>query len=152
MSCYSLPFVLLAAAALGCGPGFEITTPAGFAELEDQEDYGYRATSAEGVVVAVRREDNRPYGDLAFWSGAVDAELRRAGYVAEKALEVKTADGVSGRQIRYRREIAGRPHAFWATVFVTETVVVTIEAGGDQAHFEKLEKAVAEAIASLRLG
>lgn len=146
-----LVLAFAATLALGCGRGFVITTPAGFAELEDQEDYGYRATNAEGVVVAVRREDNRPYGDLSFWSGAVDAHLRRNGYEAKKAIDVKSANGIAGRQIRYQRKHGGREHAFWVSVFVTEDVVVTVEAGGDRAHFDKLEKAVSAAIQSLEI-
>jgi len=146
---------MLAATALpcaGCGAGFTITTPAGFAELEDQEQYGYRATSPQGVVIAVRREENAPYGDLSFWSGAVDAHLRRNGYTAVKAVDVKTADGVAGKQIRYRSKRKGREHAFWVSVFVTESVVVTVEVGGDVEYFDELEKPLAKAIASLRIG
>jgi hypothetical protein len=137
--------------SVGCGRDFVITTPAGFAELEDQQEYGYRAANAEGVVIAVRHEPNQPFGDLSFWAGAVDAHLRRGGYVADKALDVQSADGVSGRQIRYHRKHEGREYVFWASVFATEDIVVTVEAGGDRAHFDKLEKAVNAAIQSLAI-
>ncbi len=144
--------VLLAILDLtGCGRGFTIVTPAGFAELEDQEHYGYRATTAEGVVVAVRKEVNNPYGDLSFWSGAVDAQLRRRGYVATEAVDVKTNGGVEGRQIRYNHKYKGRKNIFWVTVFVTKSAVVTIEAGGDSEYFGKLEEAVSKAISSLKI-
>ena len=147
-------FAAFAATALvvtGCGAGFSITTPAGFAELDDQEHYGYRATNPQGVVIAVRREENAPYGDLSFWSGAVDAHLRRNGYTAVKAIDVKTADNIPGKQIRYRATRGGRDHAFWVTVFVTETVVVTVEVGGDVEFFEQLEKPLTKALASLTI-
>ena len=147
----SMAFVVIALSVVGCGPGFQIITPAGFAELEDQEDYGYRATNAEGVVIAVRREANRPYGDLSFWSGAVDSQLRRSGYVATKAVDVKTADGQSGRQIRYHRKHGEREHLFWVTVFTIDDDVVVVEVGGDKAYFGKVEKAVSSAIGSLDL-
>ncbi|MBW2524075.1 MAG: serine/threonine protein kinase [Deltaproteobacteria bacterium] len=137
--------------ATGCGRGFVITTPAGFAELEDQDEYGYRAANAEGVVIAVRYEENVPFGDLGFWSGAVDAHLRRGGYVADEAIDVKSTDGIPGRQIRYHRKQSGREHVFWASVFVTEDVVVTVEAGGDRAYFEKMKKAVDGSIQSLTI-
>jgi len=144
--------VLCALGAAGCGRGFSIVTPAGFAELEDQKAYGYRATNAEGVVIGVRREDNRPFGDLGFWSGAVDAHLRRQGYVADKAVDVQSANGVKGRQIHYHSSREGRVFVFWCSVFVTEAKVVVVEAGGDQAHFSKLEAAVRETLDSLELG
>ncbi len=149
-----LSLALLALLALGpasgCSRGFAITTPAGFAELDDQDHYGYRATDAQGVVIAVRREKNKPYGDLSFWSGAVDAQLRRKGYKALKAVDV-SASGVKGKQIRYTVSRAGRDHSFWMTVFVTEDVVVTVEVGGDQEYFEKAEEHLSKAISSLQV-
>jgi hypothetical protein len=143
---------MLALGLGGCGRGFVLTTPAGFAELEAGHDYAYRATNAEGVVIAVRRENNRPYGDLGFWAGAVDAHLRRDGYAADKAVEVQSADGVPGRQIRYHATRERREFVFWASVFVTEAKVVVVEAGGDRAHFDKLETAVGSSLASLEVG
>jgi hypothetical protein len=143
---------MLGLAVAGCGRGFVLTTPSGFAELEAGRDYAYRATNAEGVVIAVRRENNRPYGDLGFWSGAVDAHLRRDGYTADKAVEVQSADGVPGRQIRYHATRERREFVFWASVFVTEANVVVVEAGGDRLHFDKLEGAVGSSLASLEVG
>lgn len=148
--------LLIAAALLftstGCGTNFAITTPAGFAELDDQDSYGYRATSPEGVVLAVRREDNAPYGDLSFWSGALDAHLRRAGYKAVELVEVKSSDGVTGRQIHYTRSHEGRQHAFWVTVFVTAEHVTTVETGGDSEYFGDRREALDKAISSLVIG
>ncbi len=145
-------FVLAATTALvGCGAGVQITTPDGFAKLEDQEKYDYRATSPEGVVIGVRREDNAPFGDLTFWSGALDAHMRRGGYKAVDAKPVKAPGGLEGMQLRYTVRRNGREHAFWLTVFVTEQEVITIEAGGDIAFFGGVEKSVSQAIASLRV-
>jgi hypothetical protein len=149
--------LLVAAAPLatlsltGCGTGLSMATPNGFAELEDQQSYDYRATNAEGVVIAVRREDNDPAGDLAFWSGALDAHLRRAGYRAVEAKPVEAVGGMQGKQLRYTIERSGREHVFWLTVFVTESEVITIEAGGDVAFFGGVEKSVTRAIASLNV-
>ncbi len=143
---------LCLAGLAGCGRGFVIVTPAGFAELESQKEYGYRATNAEGVVIGVRREDNRPWGDLAFWSGALDAQLRRQGYVADKALDLESADGIKGRQIRYHVPRGGREFVFWSTVFVTDSNVVVVEVGGDRVYFDKIEAAVRTSLDSLEVG
>ena len=134
-----------------CGRGFAIETPAGFAELEGQKDYGYRATTAEGVVLAVRKKQNRPFGDLGFWAGAVDAHVRRLGYSAIEGRDVKSADGVEGKQVRYNASFEGRPHAFWATVFVTDSAVVTVETGGDAEFFQPATASVETAIASIEV-
>lgn len=134
---------------IGCGTALSVSTPDGFAELEEQETYDYRATNAEGVVLAVRREDNAPYGDLSFWSGALDAHLVRAGYTAVESKAVEASGGLKGTQLRYTLERNGREHVFWLTVFVTADEVITIEAGGDVAFFDGVEKSVAQTIATL---
>ena len=147
-----LLFCLLAAATLTTGTGcrgFDIHTPDGFAELDDQARYDYRAADADGVVLAVRKEANDPTGDLTFWSGALDAHLRRQGYTAVDSQPLDSADGVPGRQLRYQRDLGGRKHAFWVTVFVTDDAVVTVEAGGDEAFFADKEKSIVAAIRSI---
>jgi hypothetical protein len=153
--------LILFVAALGSSSfactHLDIDTTDGFAQLDDdprarrRTGYTYRATNAEGVVLAVRRERNAPRGDLRFWSGAVDAHLRRAGYQAASAIELESQDGVSGRQIRYTVDRGGRPHVFWATVFVTPEAVVTVEVGGDAEWFERQVEAVEVAIESVEL-
>ncbi len=144
--------LVIATQALSCTPGLRVDAPDGFAELEEQERYDYRATNAEGVVLGVRRKDNDPQGDLAFWSGALDAHLRRGGYEAIEAHDVTSKDGIKGRQVRYHRQHQGRQHHYWVTVFVTTDKVVTVEAGGDQAFFADQEKAIQRAIKGLELG
>ena len=146
-------FALTAAALLaGCTHDFTIDTPDGFAPLDDQTTYDYRATDAEGVVLGVREKANDPHGDLAFWSGALDAHLRRQGYRAVEATAVESSDGVAGRQLRYTVSRSGRQHAYWVTVFVTADKVVTVEAGGDEAFFDTRGKAIGKAIASVQAG
>ncbi len=132
----------------GCGGAIHIVPPPGFAVLEGGADHGYRAVSSDGVVLAVRREKNEPRGDLGFWSGAIDAKLRRDGYRAFEAHDV-TAKGVKGKQIRYAIELEGREHTYSVSVFVTETSVLTVEAGGDHELFARESQAIARAVESL---
>jgi hypothetical protein len=144
--------LILACAALGALGGCTnaaIVTPAGFAELGSSGDYDYRAADARGVAIAVRRESNDPSGDLAFWSGALDAHLRRAGYVPIDATKVESADGVEGRQIRYHVLHDGREHLFVIAVYVTDGEVVTVEAGGDADFVKEQEKTLERAMASV---
>ena len=42
----------LFATTAACSSGAHVTAPDGFAELDSSEDYSFRATSAEGVVIA----------------------------------------------------------------------------------------------------
>ena len=82
----------------------------------------------------------------------IDAHLRRAGYTAVTGSEIKTSQGVTGEQICYKVTRNNREHAFWVTVFVKGDSVVTVEVGGDNAFFEKLEEPISKAIESLNLG
>ena len=122
--------------------------------VEDQKEYDYRATSAEGVVLGVRAEKNEPRGNIDFWADALDRQLRRGGYVAEgEVKEVRTASGLNGRELKYTRVENGRKYRFWMTVFVTEKRVWVVEAGGDADRFkEKTQLAVQRAIESLGIG
>ena len=132
--------------AIGCGHGFGLKTPDGFVELEDQKEYEYRATTAQGVVIGVRVEPNRPKGNLGFWSDAIDLKLRNIGYTAVEAADIKTKSGTKGKQLRYTRSIYERPHVFWFTVFVTEGDVYVIEAGGDERDFTKVKDEIVKSI------
>lgn len=140
--------IALGALATGCTPATALRTPPGFVQLDRDGDYGYRATNAEGVVIAVRELDNDPRGDLDFWTVAVDARLRRT-YTAQSAHEVESDAGLPGRQIRYRAVRGGRPHVYWATVFVDRDRVLLVEAGGDEAFFAESREAVERAVLSL---
>lgn len=146
-----LMLAVLLALPVGCA-SFHMTTPPGFAELEGNEDHSYRATSAEGIVIAVRSERNRPEGNLDFWAGAVDERLRSTGYVLDgEPRPVQSADGVAGVQRRYARDSNGRTLRYWTTVFVKGSRVFVVEAGGDREVFDRAAPAVERAVASITL-
>ncbi len=117
----------------GCGPSFEVGTPAGFVELEeDYSAYDYRATTADGLVLAVREIDHDPEGELSFWVRAVENKMReRGGYALLDRQKVTSADGLQGEQLRFGHdEQSGKPHLYYITVFVTEKWIYLLEAGG----------------------
>ena len=74
-------------ATVACGRPFDVKTPRGFVELDNQgPDYAYRATTADGVVVAVRAVDAPGRQDLGFWEQAVALQLRDAsGYACNRS-------------------------------------------------------------------
>lgn len=152
MRCTSRMLGLFLAAALavaaGCSP-FELQTPDGFAELDADDTYDYRATSSDGVVLAVRSEANEPHGNLQFWSNALHNKLASAGYQRSDRSAVKTKSGLPGVRSSYRITHSGRPHVLWTAVFVHGDRVILVEAGGDVAHFRAVELAVERAIRSL---
>ena len=142
----ALAFTLLAA----CHGG-RLETPSGFATLDSNDAYSYRATDAKGVVLAVRTEANEVKGNTDFWADLVDIRLREKGYAFESAQPAKTKAGLSGRQLRYLIEREGRTQRYWVTVFATPKKVVLVEAGGDKEAFDGATAMVTSAVESLEL-
>lgn len=121
--------------ALACGPTFEVSTPPEFVELEnDYDNYDYRASSADGLVVSVREidQDTKSKGTPEFWLKAIKNRMReRGGYALIKEIKVKSADGVDGTQLQFGHdEESGKPHLYYVTLFVTEAKLFLLEAGG----------------------
>lgn len=145
---------LVALSSAACAPRASITAPAGFAVLEDQKEYVYRAATADGVVIAVRAEKHDPHGSLDFWAEVLDSQLRRNGYALEGAAsDVRASGGLPGKLTRYTRTDGGRKYRFWTAVFVTADRVWVVEAGGDDARFKgRVEDGIRKAIESLGVG
>lgn len=147
---------LLLAALSGCGHHFELRSPDDFVELDPgaqaRRGFAQRAASADGVVIAVREVENDRHASRAFWIDAVRNRVRRSGgYALLSESAVRSADGAEGHQLRFGRDEGQRPYDYWVTLFVTESHVFVIEAGGRREHFETERADVEQAIASFRL-
>ena len=137
--------------ALGCGPSFHHPTPSSFVELEDQDDYDYRALSADGMVLAVRELEHEPKGDLTFWSKAIENHMRkRAGYAHLGSRDVKTSSGLGGKQLRFGHDRGQKPHLYIVTIFVTDDQIYLLEAGGTKEQMSKRESELATSLAGFR--
>ena len=136
---------------VACGPSFEMGSPPGFVEIENDWDaYDYRATTADGLVLAVREIEHDPKGEPEFWLTAIKNRMReRAGYALLEEKPVQSADGVKGTQLRFGHDSeTGKPHLYYLTVFVTDSAIHVIEAGGTKelmtAGQAKVDAAVSE--------
>jgi hypothetical protein len=141
-------------ATAACGRPFDVKTPNGFFELQDQSDegYAYRSTSAEGVVLAVRVVDDDGRGSLSFWEKAITQKIRdERGYALLAAADVKAADGTPGRSLRFAHDESGKPFDYWLTVFVGKKRLFIVEAGGDRPAFEKEKATIEAAITTFKL-
>ena len=145
---------LLALLALvaGCGRPFDVKTAPGFVPLENQVAYEYRATSPEGVVVAVRVVDDERRGDLAFWTQAVTLQLRDvSGYALLDAVDVRSLDGTPGKLLKFGHDEGDKPFAYWVTVFPAQGRLFLVEAGGAKEPFERARPNVEWMLASVRV-
>jgi hypothetical protein len=143
----ALSFIALAALASACGASFRQATPDGFVELEDQRRYDYRAVTADGLVLGVREIEHKPAGQIDFWVGAIGNHMReRGGYALLEVVEVKNAQGLSGKQLRFGHDEGSRPHLYHVTLFVTDEKIYLLEAGGSaelvKRHAAQLDQAV----------
>jgi hypothetical protein len=150
----AIAFSVALSSLVGCGPSFEASTPSGFVELEERSysKYDYRATTAEGVVIGVREIDNDVEGEREFWLTAIRNKMReRGGYALIKEVEVKSADGVAGTQLRFGHDDGNnKPHLYYLTVFVTPETLWLLEAGGTKELMEKEAARVQQAVSAFR--
>jgi hypothetical protein len=135
--------------SIACGRPFDVKTPHEFVELENQgPQYDYRATTPDGVVVAVRAVESKGRGTVSFWEEAVKLQMRDvSGYALLGSKDVKSEDGTPGKELRFGHDQNGKPYAYRVAVFVAQDRVFLIESGGSKdamAHYEpKLDWQVA---------
>ena len=143
---------LAALALVGCGHHFEATTPQGFVELEDQEAYDYRATTADGLVIAVREIDHDPKGEVNFWVRAIENRMRQPGaYALVGTRGATTQTGLGGKRPSSAHHASGTPHTSSVTIFVTPDHIFLLEAGGTKELMDKGGPELDQAIAGFRV-
>ena len=147
---------LLLLACTACAPTFAI--PKGFVELDERTVYDQRATTPDGLVLAGRELENRPEGDLAFWSRAVENQMRvRGGYALLERRSIRSASGHSGVALRFGHDEGSKPHLYYVALYVTpgtfwaSGTIYLIEAGGPRELVEKNSAALEWAMARARV-
>jgi len=135
-----------------CGRPFDVRTPPGFVELDDQgSDYAYRATTADGVVVGVRAIDASGRDDLGFWEQAVALEMRDAsGYALVGKKDLRSVDGTPGRELDFGRDQNGKPYAYRVALFTAQSRLFLLEAGGAKDAVSRLEPQIDYQVATFR--
>lgn len=121
-----------------CGKPFDVKTAPGFVALENQSTYDYRATTPEGVVMAVRVVEDEKRGDLAFWTEAVTRELRDvSGYALRETVDTTSADGTPGKLLRFGHDQDGKPYTYWVAIFPAQKRLFLVEAGAASDAFDR---------------
>lgn len=131
------------AAVAGCGRPFDVKTAPGFVALEGQSQHEYRATTPEGVVMGVRVVDDEQRGDLSFWTQALVLQLRdSSGYALLDSKDTKSLDGTAGKRLEFAHDENGTLYTYWVTVYLAQGRLFVVEAGGENATFEKAKPSV----------
>jgi hypothetical protein len=141
----------LALSASACGHA-HFTTPQNFATLSDGPPYQQRATSPDGVVIAVRKVQVPARSSLKFWSEAISKRLEGSqGYAALGTRAIKAKTGHAGRLLQFGRDQNGHTFDYWVALFPVGTRLYLVEAGGRRDRFERARSEVERAIASLKI-
>jgi hypothetical protein len=132
--------------------GASFHTPSKFAKLDDSERYEQRATSPQGVVIAVRKIKLAEPANLEFWSEAVSLRLRGGqGYALLGEKDVKAKSGQSGKLLYFGRDQNGHTFDYWVAVFPDHKRLYLVEAGGRRDRFDAAKAEVERAVASLSI-
>ncbi len=146
--------ILFALLATACGPSFKATTQPSFVEIDNKyDDYDYRATTADGLVIGVREIVHDPKGEEAFWLQAIKNRMRDSGgYALTESVPVQSGDGVKGTQLRFGHdEDEGKPYLYNVTLFVTPKKLILVEAGGSKDQMKEHQVEIDRVISSLQV-
>jgi hypothetical protein len=145
-----LTLVAAAGALAGCG---RMDLPAQFVEVQraHRGPYDMRAVSPDGVVLAVRTEDNTDEGDAAFWSKAIRNKLvEDKGYRLVDEKTVTTRGRTPGVMLTFEAERSGVPHRYYTAVYTKGWKVLVGEAGGRAEDIGPLEHEIVHALQTVR--
>ncbi|MDH4188790.1 MAG: hypothetical protein OEW21_01105 [Betaproteobacteria bacterium] len=136
---------LLAGAWLlgGCTSVPRTGAPADFGAYEGVDSL--QAASFDRVVYQVKRVENKPYADLAFWQVALKERLVKAGYVvtAEGAIE---AGGQKGYYLETTVPRGSADYSYLVALFVKDKNLVLIESAGELAAYRAKREKIFAAI------
>jgi len=149
----ALSSLVLGAALGGCAPA--MTFPPGFIEPGTgyRGAFTQRAVSADGVVLALRTEENPKGATLEFWTSAVRDELvTRRGYKLAKEEAVSSADGTPGTLMTFSAQRSGVDFTYLAAVYVKGSQVAVGEGGGKTEAVAPKMEAMRKCLTGLRTG
>ncbi len=148
---------ILAGAALVGGCEMKMDLPDNFVAVDEANlgPYEVRGVSADGLVVAARREDNAKNGTLVFWIEAVKRELAARNYAMGDSEDVESSGGLTGKLMTFSANRGGRPFTYMTAVFIRPRVlddgeVFIAEAGGEASVFEPRQGEIRKAMLTIR--
>lgn len=114
----------------GCAATFD--PPPGYVRVTHQHRHDLKFVSAAGNVVAVKSRPNEDSkADLAFWSAAVERQKTQFDGMRLTARDpVRSDAGVGGVLFQFESGDGPARLQYWVALFVTESRIITFEAGG----------------------
>jgi len=112
--------------------------PPGFA-LYAKESSTLRMISSEGVMYRVRRVDNDPEADLAFWQKAVKTHMLDSGYIFQNESAISARDH-NGYLLTLAAPVGASDYTYSIALFVHKKTIILIESAGEIAAYDKQSK------------
>lgn len=134
--------------AVALGGCLDAPTPEGFARLDNRASV--RAVSSDGVMYRVRRVDNEPKADLAFWREALKKRMLEAGYAVLRDGEVSAGD-TPGYLLQLAAPVGQQDYAYAVAIFVHGDEITLVEAAGEVTRFDRQREKIVAALSALRL-
>ncbi len=127
----------------GCGRPFKVETAPGFIELAGQNDYAYRATTPEGVVIGVRVVEDEERADVDFWAKAVTLQMRDvSGYALLSQKDVESRDGTKGKELRFGHDEDKKPYEYVVHLYAAQSRIFVVEAGGTKEQMDRAKASI----------
>ena len=144
----SLVSLLASSALVGCVTPPPSGAPADFGVYEGRD--ARQAVSSDRVVYQVKRVENKPFADLAFWQIALKERLTKAGYVvtADGALD---AAGKPGYYIETTAPRGASDYMYLVALFVQDKTLIVIESAGEVAAYKAQREKILAAIKAVDL-
>lgn len=144
--------IILTLVVIGCETGrvYKTEVPVGFAEYTRERAY-FKAISSDGVRLRIYRVDNRPYGDMNMWRGAVSHYLKGMGYRIAAQKKIAASDNLRGHYTEYLYRYNGEDYIYALTLFVDRDTIYVIEAGGIDSYYKKRREAIEKVISAFRV-
>jgi hypothetical protein len=135
-----------------CGRPFKVDTAPGFIELENQGEYAYRATTPEGVVVAVRVIDDEDRADVDFWAKAMLLQLRDvSGYALLDQKDVTSRDGTKGKEMHFGHDEDKKPYEYYVQIYAAQGRLFVVEAGATKDQMDRARASVEWTMKSVKV-
>ena len=124
-----------------------LALPEGFAEYSG-ESAGYRAITAEGVVLRVRTVANEPPQNLKFWVEALRVHLHKAGYILMNEDVFSSAAG-DGAMFEWSAPLNGEDWVYLTALAVGPERITIAEAAGEHRYFRGYRDSIIESLTTL---
>jgi hypothetical protein len=133
----------------GCR-GVEVRAPDGFVVYTKLTGPEYRAISAEGIALRVKRAANEPASDVALWSKALKLNLESRGYVIRSEEPIQTGSGLRGSLLKTASKVGNQDYGYFCALFVVERDLFFVEAAGAYPEFAAREAQILDAMRTFK--